>query len=78
MAQLPPDTRDAVRITVLNEHQRSVFARRPSGANGVFHTNAPGVAPGGYEIRVTGTRPGSPIAPVTTTILIRGPARAFV
>ncbi|MDX3660888.1 hypothetical protein PV646_26600 [Streptomyces sp. ID05-26A] len=69
-AQLPPDARDSIQITIVDEHQRSVFARRPSSIGGTFHTSAPALPPGGYEIRVTGTRPGSPITPVTIPTLV--------
>lgn len=75
-AQLPPDTRDSIQITVVDEHGRPAFARRPPGADGAFSTSAPALPPGGYEIRVTGTRPGSPITPVTTQILVWDSATA--
>ncbi len=77
-AQRPPDARDSIQITIVDEHQRSVFARRPSGTGGIFHTSAPALPPGGYEIRVTGTRPGSPITPVTFPILVWDSASAVV
>lgn len=69
-AQLPPNARDSIQITVVDEHERPVFARRPPGANGTFHGSAPALPPGGYEIRITATRPGSPITPVTAPILV--------
>ncbi|MCS7484572.1 esterase/lipase family protein [Umezawaea endophytica] len=72
-AQLPPGAREAIQITIVNEHERLVFSRRPSSTGGIFHTSAPALPPGGYEIRVTGIRPGSPVTPVTIPILVWDP-----
>jgi hypothetical protein len=71
--QLPPGTRDAAQITLVDEQERPVFARRPSNNGGLLHTTAPALPPGGYEIRVTGTHSGSPITPVTAPILVWHP-----
>ncbi|PRY31698.1 hypothetical protein CLV43_122104 [Umezawaea tangerina] len=40
-AQLPLDARDAIQITIVNEHQRPVFSRCLRSTGGIFHTSAP-------------------------------------
>jgi hypothetical protein len=65
-----PDTRDAIQITIIDEHHHTVYARQPRAANGSIHTTVNALAPGGYEIRVTGVHHGSPVTPVTTHLLV--------
>lgn len=72
-AETQPDTRDAIQITIVNEHDTTVFARRPPVTHGKINTVVGALAPGGYEIRITGTHPGSPITPVTTQLLVWDP-----
>lgn len=76
-AQLPADARHSIQITVVDEQQRTVFARRPPGSNGAVYSSTPVLPPGGYEIRITGTHPGSPITPATAPILVWDPATSL-
>ncbi|WP_394620618.1 hypothetical protein JNUCC0626_16375 [Lentzea sp. JNUCC 0626] len=72
--QLPVETRDSVLVTVVDERGQSVFSRRPPNRGGLLSTDVPALPPGGYEVRVTGTRPGSPVTPVTAPVLVWDPA----
>jgi hypothetical protein len=68
-AEVEPDVRDAIQITIVDEHNTPVFSRRPLANNGKIHTTVSTLPPGGYEIRVTGTH----VTPVTTQLLVWDP-----
>jgi len=52
------------------EPERIVASRAPKIRDGHLDTSFAGLAPGAYEVRVTGLGTGSPIAPVTAPILV--------
>jgi hypothetical protein len=64
------NTRHAVRIAVTSETGRLAESRVLRPARGTMATTIDGLAPGAYTIDVTGIDPGSPIAPVSSDILV--------
>jgi pimeloyl-ACP methyl ester carboxylesterase len=63
-------TRHAIRVAVTTETSRLVESRVLRPARGTMATTIDGLAPGAYTIDVTGTDPGSPLAPVSSDILV--------
>jgi hypothetical protein len=49
---------------------RVVDSRVPKAAGGPTTTAIAGLAPGAYTVSVTGLQPSSPIAPVSTDVLV--------
>jgi pimeloyl-ACP methyl ester carboxylesterase len=72
--QTDPDIRDGILVTVTDERERSVFARQLRPKAGTVTTATGVLAPGAYEVKVTGTHDGSPITPVTAFVLVWDPA----
>lgn len=73
-AERPP----AVQIQIIaegkaGEREQIVASRTPKIRQGHLETSFAGLAPGAYEVRVTGLAIGSPIAPVTAPVLIWPP-----
>lgn len=72
------DPAPAVRIAVVAEHpagerERVATARTPTLRDGKLTTTFADLAPGAYEVRVTGLTTGSPITPVTLPVLVWSP-----
>lgn len=73
-ADRPP----AVRIQIVaegkaGEREKIAASRTPKIRHGHIETSFAGLAPGAYEIRVTGLSIGSPLAPVTAPVLVWTP-----
>lgn len=69
--RVDPGVRNAILIRVIDEREIPVFSRQPRDSTGTITTGA--LAPGGYEVRITGTHDGSPITPVTAHTLVWDP-----
>jgi pimeloyl-ACP methyl ester carboxylesterase len=63
-------TPHAVRVTVTSETGRLVESRVLRPGHGTMATTIEGLTPGAYTIDVTGANPGSPLAPVSSDILV--------
>jgi len=63
-------TRHAVRVAVTSETGRLTESRVLQPGRGTAATTIDGLAPGAYTIDITGTDPGSPLAPVSSDILV--------
>ncbi|HET9656317.1 MAG TPA: hypothetical protein VFP72_13250, partial [Kineosporiaceae bacterium] len=63
----------AIKITVTSETGREVDRRVPRISHGHAHATITDLPPGAYTIDVTGTAPGSPIAPVSSDVIIWDP-----
>lgn len=68
--ELDEENRRAIKITVSDEQGRLVESRAPSVASGLVSARFPGLAPGAYSVQVSGLKPGSPVAPVTSAVLV--------
>ncbi len=55
------------------QREHVVASRTPRIRDGRLQTRFTDLAPGGYEVRVTGLNPGSPVTPVTAPILVWTP-----
>jgi hypothetical protein len=64
------DRRHAVRVTVTAEDGRLVEARVPRMQRGHAEATFDELPPGAYRIDVTGLDAGSPLAPVSSDVLI--------
>jgi hypothetical protein len=63
--------RHPLRIVVTDEHGQVADARLPKLAPaGDGSVTLEGLAPGAYTVDVTGTRPGSPISPVSSDVVV--------
>ena len=60
-------------ITVQNEAGALVRQRTPGGSSTRVETEFAGLAPGAYTVTVGGLRPGSPVVPVTSGVLVLDP-----
>lgn len=67
---LPDGVRHAIRITVTDETDHLIDSRLPRTTNGVITTTVDGLTPGAYTITVTGLNPSSPVAPVSSAVLV--------
>ena len=63
-------TRHAVRLAITSETGHLTESRVLRPGRGTAVTTIDGLAPGAYTIDITGTDPGSPLAPVSSDILI--------
>jgi pimeloyl-ACP methyl ester carboxylesterase len=63
-------TRHAVRVAVTTETGRLAESRVLRPGRGTMAATIGGLAPGAYTIDVTGVDPGSPLAPVSSDILV--------
>jgi pimeloyl-ACP methyl ester carboxylesterase len=66
-ADLEDDPRHALKISIIDEHGRTIQARLTKGHTDVQFEALP---PGAYTIEVAGTHPGSPVSPVTATTVV--------
>ncbi|MGH3586514.1 MAG: esterase/lipase family protein, partial [Pseudonocardia sp.] len=75
VVDIEADRPPAVRIAIVaegkaGEREKIVASRTPKIRNSHLETSFTGLAPGAYEVRVTGLAVGSPIAPVTAPVLV--------
>jgi pimeloyl-ACP methyl ester carboxylesterase len=70
-ADRPPAVR--IQIVAEGEPERIVASRTPRIRDGHLDTSFAGLAPGAYEVRVTGLGTGSPVSPVTAPVLVWPP-----
>jgi pimeloyl-ACP methyl ester carboxylesterase len=78
VVDIEADRPPAVRIQIVaetgaGEREKIVASRTPKIRQGRLETSFAGLAPGAYEVRVTGLAIGSPIAPVTAPVLVWTP-----
>ena len=70
-ADRPPAVR--IQIVAEGEPEKIVASRTPKIRDGHLDTSFTGLAPGAYEVRVTGLGTGSPVSPVTAPVLVWPP-----
>jgi hypothetical protein len=70
-ADRPPAVR--IQIVAEGESERIVASRTPRIRDGHLDTSFAWLAPGAYEVRVTGLGTGSPVSPVTAPVLVWPP-----
>lgn len=64
------DGRPPIRITITDETGRIIDSRTPPSHTGTYATTIQGLTPGAYTIDITGLRPGTPVAPVSSDVLV--------
>jgi len=62
-----------VAASAADRREHLVASRTPRIRDGHLQTRFTDLAPGGYEVRVTGLNPGPPVTPVTAPILVWTP-----
>jgi hypothetical protein len=75
VVDIEADRPPAVRIAIVaerkaGEREKIVASRTPKIRHGHLETSFARLAPGAYEVRVTGLAIGSPVAPVTAPVLV--------
>ncbi|MGH3896744.1 MAG: lipase/acyltransferase domain-containing protein, partial [Pseudonocardiaceae bacterium] len=81
VVDIEADRPPAVQIHIVaesaaGERDKIVASRTPKIRHRHLETSFAGLAPGAYEIRVTGLAIGSPIAPVTAPVIVWAPQTA--